>query len=185
MIFGHLGLALLLKSKFYKRSAIFLIICCFLPDIIYYTLFGINYVVVMDYPLINGGLLRWLISWSGAEFTFLDNPIPLSHSIALWLIGISIFITLFALKNRIVPALMYSGAILSHLLLDFLLPDAHVGFPLVYPWYPFDPALNHFLPYFFLDRSLFWLIDLLVLIAGFFAILWAFSKNEAQLEYED
>jgi hypothetical protein len=182
MIFGHIGFAFLLKSAFYKRSLVFLLICSFLPDIVFYILFGIQWTVTVPHsPLLNG-LFQWILTMTKTDFSLIDNPLPLSHSIALWLIVIGIFLILWGARKKLVPALFFGGVILSHLLFDFLLPDANMGVPLVYPFYPFDPSLTHFLPYLYIDASVFWLIDLSIFILGLFALLWAFSNKEGRTE---
>ncbi|MHA1266235.1 MAG: hypothetical protein ACTSRS_13465 [Candidatus Helarchaeota archaeon] len=167
MIFGHLGIAFLLKSKFYKRSLILLIICCLLPDLLYYLLLGIQYLIL----LINPTLL------------IVQYVIPITHSVILYVIFILFYMIFSIPRNQVVSALIYGAAILSHLLFDFLLPDANMGVPLVYLLYPFDSSIFHFLPYISIDANLFWFLDLLVFIIGFFVILWAFSKYEGR-EYE-
>ncbi|HUY00738.1 MAG TPA: hypothetical protein VMV49_14350 [Candidatus Deferrimicrobium sp.] len=131
-------------------------------------------------PLLNG-LFQWILEMTNADFSLIDNSIPLSHSIALWLIFISIFLILLGTRKKLVAGLLFSGAILSHLLVDFLLPDANRGVPLVYPFYPFDPSLYHFLPYIYIDAMVFWLVDLSIFILGLFVLLWAFSKKEERI----
>jgi len=182
MIFGHFGLALLLKAKFYNKSFFLLIIFCYLPDILYYLFFGIQWVLIIDYPPILTGALRPLLSMTGSSISFIDYPIPLSHSIALYLIfSFILLITLF-IQKRSLGGLLFTGAIFTHLLADFLVPDATLGVPIVYPFYPFDPAITHALPYFLWDSTYFWLIDLSIFILGFFMGLWAFSKKSGRAD---
>ncbi|NVM53087.1 MAG: hypothetical protein HWN66_05245 [Candidatus Helarchaeota archaeon] len=184
MIFGHLGVAFFLKAKFYKRSLIILTIFSFLPDIIFYILFGTQNIMV-NYPPISNGLLGWLISVFGSDFALIDFPLPMSHSIVLYVMFISLFLILAFSRNRIGSGLIYSGAILSHFLFDFLMPDANLKPErIIYPFYPFDPDLLHGISRIPLNDSLFWVIDLIVFIAGFFVVLWAFSRNEAKWDYE-
>ena len=175
MIFGHLVIAFLLKSKFYKKSLLLFMIFCFLPDIIFYILFGMQYVVTMEYSTLNYGLLRWILSLAGTEISFVEFAQPLSHSLVLYAIFLEIFLVYFFTRKRIISGLVYSGAILSHLLCDFLMLDHYWG---VYLFYPFDPSLDHHLPYLGLDmysqNAVFWLIDLLIFLVGFFVLLWAF-----------
>jgi hypothetical protein len=182
VIFGHLGLAFLFKAKFYSKSFMLLVVFCYLPDLFYYLFFGIQWVLVIDYPPILSGVLRPLLSITGFSLSFIDYPIPLSHSIALYLIFSSIFLLVFFIHKRSLGGLIFTGALFTHLLADFLLPDATIGVPIVYPFYPFDPSIAHALPYFIWDSSFFWLIDLSVFILGFFMGLWAFSKKGGQAD---
>lgn len=184
MIFGHLGLAFLFKAKFYNRSLLALVIFCYLPDLIYYILFGTQYILVMDYPPINFGVIRWLISITGSDITLIKNPVPLSHSVILYTIFIVVFVVLLIPRGHVKRVLFYGAIILVHLLFDFLLPDANMKVPLVYLFYPFDPSIANFLPYLYWDALVFWFLDFLIFIAGFFVLLWAFSKNVGR-ELED
>ena len=176
MIFGHFGLAFLFKSKFYKKSSIiFLLICCYLPDILLVLFFGIEWVIRMPYPPILYGMIRNILTLGGDSYTFIDDPSMPSHSVIIFLIFISIFLIFFIGRKKLASGLVYGGAIFSHLLFDLLLPDTNRLKPIVYPLYPFDSAP---LEFYILDANLFWLIDLSIFILGFFVILWAFSRYE-------
>lgn len=178
MIFGHIGLAFLLKSKFYKKSSLlFLLFCSFLPDILFLAFFGIEWVIRMPYPPIFYGMIRSILTLAGGSYTFIDDPSMPSHSIIIFIIFISIFLIFFIGRKKLVSGLVYGGAIFSHLLFDLLLPDANRAKPIVYPFYPFDSAP---LEFYILDVNLFWLIDLSIFVLGFFVILWAFSRHEEQ-----
>ena len=182
MIFGHLGLSLLFKAKFYNKSFLLLIIFSYLPDLLYYLFFGVQWVLVIDYPPFLSGVLRPLLSMTGTSISFIDYPIPLSHSIALYMIFASIFLFALFIHKRSLGGLIFTGALFIHLLADFLMPDATLAVPIVYPFYPFDPSIAHSLPYFMWDSSFFWLADLTILILGFFAGLWAFSKKSGRAD---
>lgn len=191
MIFGHLGVAFLLKSKFYKRSLIILIPCCFIPDIIYFLFYGIQYIIVSNYPSIYNGLLGWILNLSGAEITITNiksSSMAFSHSIILYVIFLSFFLIYSFIHGRTSSRLIYVGAILGHLGLDILLLDHLYG---VFPLFPFEPTLEVFPPQFFLplfnfESAWFWIIDLSIFAAGFFVLLWAFSKYEgSELEIYD
>ncbi|MFX1293762.1 MAG: hypothetical protein ACFFD2_02715 [Promethearchaeota archaeon] len=179
MIFGHFGFALLVKAKFYKRSLILILICSYLPDLLFYILFGIQWTLVMSYSPVFNGLLRWILSISETSFSLTDDPSAPSHSIILYIIFISIILIYLVIRKKIVSGVIYGGVILSHILFDLILPDANRGKPIVYPFYPFYSA---HLELYILDATLFWLIDLSIFIVGFFLMLWAFSKKEGLFE---
>ena len=180
MIFGHLGIAFLLKSKFYKRSLILLIILCYIPDIIYYVIsWMLRYVSL---PLYQYGLAHWLLSLFSIDTTWTKNLIPVSHSFILYVIFISVFLIYLVIHNRARSGLIYGFAIISHLIVDIIMLDHYWG---VYLLYPFDPNPTHSLPFLmYSDSVFFWLIDLVIFIIGFFTILWAFSKHEGRQELE-
>lgn len=181
MIFGHLGIAFLLKSRFYKSSLILLIICCYIPDILFYIFFGIEWTIQMNYSSVYYGAIRWIVAISGSEFSLIKYPLPLSHSIIIYVIFISIFFIIYYYNKKSKVGLVYAAAIFIHLLCDYLLRDANIAAPIVYPLYPFDPSIYHFLPPdFILDANIFWMIDLLIFMIGFFLVLRAFSKNEGR-----
>jgi hypothetical protein len=182
MIFGHLGLAMLLKAKYYSKSLIFLIIFCYLPDIVFYVFFGVQWTLITDYPPIWSGLLRPILSLTGTHLSFIDYPLPLSHSIILYVLFTFILLLGFSARKRSILGLIFTVALFSHLLFDILIPDATIGVPIVYPFYPFDPAITHYVPFLAWDNAVFWLIDLSVFIFGFFTVLWAFSKKSGQEE---
>jgi len=184
MIFGHFGLALLFKAKFYRRSLILILICCYLPDILFYIFFGIQWTLTMPYSSVFNGLLKWILSITGTTITLVDYPLPLSHSIIIYFIFGIFFLLIYFMKKHSIAGLFYLGIIFIHLLFDFLLPDVTFGVPIVYPLYPFDPVLTHAFPYLFIDADIFWLIDLTIFLVGFFVILWAFSKKEGRTDFE-
>ncbi len=178
MIFGHLGIAFLLKSKFYKRSLLLLIFLCYIPDIIYYLIsWSVQYVSIPTYQY---GLVHWILSVVGVEYSFAKNLIPLSHSIILYAIFLSLFLIYFLFHKRARSGLVYSLAIVSHLLLDIVFLDHYWGVSLLYP---FDPNANQWAPM-YSESLYFWFIDLIIFIIGFFVILWAFSKYEGQQDLE-
>ena len=180
MIFGHLGIAFLLKSKFYKRSLILLIILCYIPDIIFYVIsWMLRYVSL---PLYQFGLAHWLLSLFSTDTSWTKNLTPVSHSIILYVIFISLFLIYLLVHNRIKSGLIYGFAVFSHLLLDILFLDHYWGDRGVYLLFPFDSAS---LPVLLTsDWLYFWFIDLGIFIIGFFTILWAFSKYEGRQELE-
>lgn len=180
MIFGHFGIALMLKAKFYKRSLIYMLFFCFLPDIVFYILFFIQRSIIMPHPPYFNGLLQWILEITGIELSIEDNPLPFSHSMIIFSIFIMIALILTIPRKKLISGLIYSGAILSHFLFDFLLPDANIATPILYPLYPFNSTF--FIEPFLIDNMVFWMVDLLVFIGGFFIILWAFSRNEERGE---
>ncbi len=183
MIFGHLGLAFIFKAKFYKRSLILLIILSFLPDILFYILFGIQWTMVMSYNPIFNGLLKWILNLTGSSPTLVDFASAPSHSIILYVMFFSLIIVLLGLHKKLVSGLIYGGIIFSHLLFDLILPDAN-RWNIVYPLYPFDQTpLN--LYQVGINDTIFWLIDLSIFVLGFFLYLWAFSKNEGRVEFDN
>lgn len=178
MIFGHLGIAFLLKSKFYKRSLILLVILCYIPDILYYFITWILQYVTL--PTYEYGLAHWILALFGAESSWAKNLIPLSHSFILYLIFTAFLLAYLLFHSRIKAGLIYTFAFLSHLVVDIFLLDHYWG---VYLFFPFDSDPTHSLPFFvYTDSTIFWLVDLALFIAGFFAILWAFSKYEGREE---
>jgi membrane-bound metal-dependent hydrolase YbcI (DUF457 family) len=117
----------------------------------------------------------------GTSISFVEYPSSLSHSIALYALFIFIFVLGFSIKKRSIVGLVFVGAIFSHLLFDFLVPDPNLT-KLVYLLYPFDPSNINSLYRFPLSDANFWLIDLSVFILGIFIGLWAFSKKSGRAD---
>jgi len=182
MIFGHFGLAILLKAKYYNKSLIYLLFFCYLPDILFYIFFGIQWTLVTNYAPILTGLLRPLLSLTKTSLSFINKPLPLSHSIILYVLFAIILLVGFSARKRSIVGLVFVIALFSHLLFDILLPDATISIPIVYPFYPFDPSITDYIPFPIWDNAIFWLIDLAVFIFGFFVGLWAFSKKSGREE---
>ena len=180
MIFGHLGIAFLLKSKFYKRSLILLIILCYIPDIIYYVISWLLRYVSL--PLYQFGLAHWLLSLFSTDTSWTNNLIPVSHSVILYVIFISVFLIYLGFHNRVRSGLVYSLAIVSHLAVDIVFLEDNIwwGVSLLYP---FDPNANSW-ALIYSNSPYFWFIYLIIFIVGFFTILWAFSKHEGRQEFE-
>ncbi len=179
MIFGHLGIAFLFKSKFYNRSIIFLIICSYLPDILFYIFFGIQWTLLMPYNPIFNGVIRCILNVTGISISFIDDPSMPTHSLFLIILFLLLALFIALIYKHFKAILIYSGIILSHLLFDVLLPDANRGKPIVYPLYPINSTPFEL---YILDSTIFWLIDLSIFILGFFIILWAFSVKEGRTD---
>jgi hypothetical protein len=184
MIFGHLGLAFIFKAKFYKRSLILLILFSFLPDILFYVFFGIQWTIVMTYNPMFNGLLRWILNLTGTPVILVDDPSAPSHSIIVYVLFFSLILVLMTIGSRkkVVAGLIYGAILFSHILFDLLLPDANRGKAIVYPLYPFNQTP---LEFYIMSDTLFWLIDLSIFVLGFFLYLWAFSKHEGRVEYDN